>query len=107
MNNKKLKEEFVKYFGEEKWEEEETLEIISRFAFEICDEYLGIEPLPILFEDLDGEASRLDVKEQCILLNRKYKGDIIELLHSTLHELEHSFQIQSGYQYVGYEKSPH
>lgn len=99
MDEKKLKDEFIKYFGEEKWEEEEILGIISRFAFEICNEYLGIEPLPILFEDLDGEASRLDVKEQCIFLNRKYKDDIIELLHSALHELEHSFQIQYAYEF--------
>lgn len=97
MNNKNLKEEFVKYFGEEKWQEEEILAEISRFACYVCEEYLGIEPLPILFEDLVGEASRLDVKEQCIFLNRKYKEDIIELLHSALHELQHSFQIQYAY----------
>ena len=97
MDEKKLKEEFIKYFGIEMWEEEEILGQISRFAFDVCNEYLGIEMLPILFEDLDGEASRLDVENECILLNRKYKNDLTELLHSTLHELEHSFQLKYAY----------
>ena len=73
MNNKKLKEEFIKYFGEEKWNEEEILSVIQPFANYVCESYIGLSPVPVLFDDLIGEASRYSYKDECIYLNRKYK----------------------------------
>ena len=52
MNNKKLKEEFIKYFGEEKWNEEEILSVIQPFANYVCESYIGLSPVPVLFDDL-------------------------------------------------------
>ena len=40
---KNLKEEFIKYFGKEKWEEEEILEILQDVAFNVCTNWLGLD----------------------------------------------------------------
>lgn len=87
-----LKNEFIKYFGEEAWNEEEIISIYQEAVFVVCSDYLGIEPIPVVFDKLDGEVARYDSKLQAIILNRKYKNNYIELLDSTLHELEHHWQ---------------
>lgn len=97
MNNKKLKEEFITYFGKELWEEEEILIKIQPIANKVCKSYLGLHPVPILFENLIGEASRFSYEDECIYLNRNHKNDLLELLHSTFHELEHYFQGKYAY----------
>ena len=88
-----LKEEFIKYFGEEKWEEEELITVYQDAVALVCSEYLGIEPIPVVFEKLDCDVARYDIKEQAIILNSKYKDNYIELMNATLHELEHHWQI--------------
>lgn len=93
INNKKLKNEFIKWFGEEKWEEEDTLAFVQQLLLMVCDEYLGIEPIPIIFEEVPGNISVLDVKERCIKLNPKYKDDKVMLVAASVHELEHWYQI--------------
>lgn len=91
MNN--LKEEFIKYFGEEKWEEEEILAIYQDAVMLVCSEYLGIEPISVVFEKLECDVARYDIKEKAIILNTKYKDSYIELMNATLHELEHHWQM--------------
>ena len=44
-----LKEKFIKYFGEEKWNQEELLGKLHEYDMDICD-VLGIECIPIVFE---------------------------------------------------------
>ena len=94
MDDKKLKEEFIKYFGEEKWNQEETLAKLQQVVFDVCKDWLGIEPIPVLFnEDIGTDEARLDTKEQIIWLNPKNQNKWIELLNGVLHELEHMYQI--------------
>lgn len=93
MNNEEIKEEFIKWFGEDKWEEEETLSFVEQLLWIVCDEYLGIEPIPIVFEEVPGNISVLDIKLQCIKLNPKYKDDKVILVAAAVHELEHWYQI--------------
>ena len=94
MNDKKLKEEFIKYFGEEKWNQEETLAKLQQIVFDVCKDWLGIEPIPVLFgEHIGTDEARLDYKEQVIWLNPKNQSNWIELLNCVLHELEHLYQI--------------
>ena len=84
-----LKEEFVKYFGEELWDEQDMLKEYQDIVDLVSKDYLGIEPIPVVFESLDEDISRYDFKLQAIILNRKYKNNHIELIDSCLHELEH------------------
>lgn len=94
MDDKKLKEEFIKYFGEEKWNQEELLPKLQQVVFNVCDKWLGVEPIPVLFgEHIETDEARLDIKEQVIWLNPKNQGNWIELLDSLLHELEHLYQV--------------
>ena len=93
MDEKKLKEEFIKYFGEEKWNQEEILGKLQKVVFDVCNKWLFIEPIPILFsEDIGRDEARYDLKEQVIWLNVKNQYNFISLLDSVLHELEHLYQ---------------
>ena len=93
MNNKNLKEEFINAFGEEKWNELEILKPLQDAVDLVCKEYLGIEPIPVVFEKLSEDVARYDFKLQVIILNNKCKDDYIEVLDGCLHELEHHWQL--------------
>ena len=94
MDEKKLKEEFIKYFGEERWNQEEILGDLQQVVFDVCKRWLAIKPIPVLFgEHIGTDEARLVVKEQVIWLNTKNQNDKVELLASLLHELEHMYQI--------------
>lgn len=88
----KLKEEFIESFGEDKWNELEILQPLQEAVDLVCREYLGIEPIPVVFEALPEDVARYDFKLEAIILNKKYKDDYIELLDGCLHELEHHWQ---------------
>lgn len=88
----KLKEEFIESFGEDKWNELEILQPLQEAVDLVCKEYLGIEPIPVVFEALPEDVARYDFKLEAIILNKKYKDDYIELLDGCLHELEHHWQ---------------
>lgn len=88
----KLKEEFIESFGEDKWNELEILKPLQEAVDLVCNEYLGIEPITVVFEALPEDVARYDFKLEAIILNNKYKDDYIELLDGCLHELEHHWQ---------------
>ena len=56
-------------------------------------EHLGIDPLPIKFEVLGDEDSRLYLKEEYVGINVKYENDYLECAKSIAHEYRHVFQI--------------
>lgn len=94
MEDKKLKEEFIKYFGEETCNQEEILAKLRKVSVDICNRWLGIEPIPLLFsDDIGTDEARLDITEQVIWLNVKNQNNYIDLLESVIHELEHLYQI--------------
>ena len=94
MDVKKIKEEFIEYFGEEKWNQEKVLADVRQVVFDVCERWLSIKPVPVLFnKDIGTDEARLDVKERVIWLNPKNQNKWIELLDSTIHELEHLYQI--------------
>ena len=88
----KYKRVFIEKFGEEKWIEQEKLKPLQVAVDLISKEYLGIEPIPVVFENMEGDISRYDFKLQTIILNNKYINDYEELLDSCIHELEHHWQ---------------
>ena len=88
----KIKEDFINAFGKEKWDELEILKPLQDAVDLVAKEYLGIEPIPVVFETLPEDISRYDFKLQAIILNNKYINDYVELLDSCFHELEHHWQ---------------
>lgn len=94
LSEEELKIEFIRYFGEDKWNQEEVLADLQQIVFDVCENWLGIEPIPVLFgEHIGTDEARLDIKEQVIWLNLKNQGDWVELLNGVLHELEHLYQL--------------
>lgn len=94
LSEEELKTEFIRYFGEDKWNQEEVLGELQQVVFDVCKNWLGVEPIPILFgEHIGSDEARLDLEEQVIWLNPKNQSNWLELLDSTLHELEHLYQI--------------
>ena len=90
-NEEKLKEEFIKNFGPEKWCEEEMLSKLIPLSMEVSD-FLGIDTYPILFEKLDDD-SRVYFKEEYIAINEKYKDNYTECAKCLVHELRHIYQL--------------
>ena len=60
---------------------------------EVAD-HLGIDPLPIRFEDIGDEDSRLYFfMRKHIVINSKYKDNYIECAKCITHEYRHSWQL--------------
>lgn len=91
-NEEELKKEFIKNFGEDHWEEEEVLAVLVKDCMHISV-FLGVEALPICFENIQ-EDSRLILEYPAhIEINRKYLHNHEECLKSICHELRHVYQI--------------
>ena len=78
MSDDDLKARFIESFGIDKWNEEEMLAKLIPFGDGVAN-YLGIDPVPIVFEELGKEDSRIYIKEQYIAINEALKeneGDI-------------------------------
>ena len=65
---------------------------IQEIALTIAD-HLGIDSLPIKFEDLGEDDSRLYIKEEYVAINIIYENDFIECAKSIAHEYRHVFQL--------------
>ena len=62
----------------------------------LCDElsdYLDISLLPIKFDKMDNDDSRLCIKENCILINEEFKDNFIEVAKCITHEYRHAWQL--------------
>lgn len=94
MTEQEFKKEFIKWFDEEKWNQIEILGRLEHVVEYICDTWMKVEPIPILFGENMGEASSfLDFKNLVIWLNPSIQNEYVRLLDATLHELEHYYQI--------------
>ena len=87
-----LKEKFIASFGEDKWIEEEMLGKLIPLSIEVSS-YLEIDFLPIIFEELDEEESRIYFEEEYIAINVKYKENYLECAKCITHELRHIYQV--------------
>ena len=90
MSNEELKKRFIESFGEEKWEETEALVPVEQLNFKLCN-FLGIEPVPVIFEEMYEDARYYD-KLDYIAISNKYVHDEIELKKSLIHEVRHLHQ---------------
>lgn len=90
LTEKELKEEFVKYFGIELWNQENMLRMLWPIELAICKD-LGIDPVPVVVEEIE-EDSRYYIKENYIAISSKLIMDEIEAIKCLLHELKHAQQ---------------
>ena len=91
VSDESIKEEFIASFGEEKWKEEEMLSKLIPFSEKVA-KHLGVDSIPIVFEELDKEDSRIYFKEQYIAINERYSCNLEECMKCLAHEYRHLFQ---------------
>ena len=89
---KQLKKEIIEKFGLEKWAEEEMISKLIKLSMHVC-KLLKIEMVPILFEDIGIEDSRLYLNDPYIAISEKYIDDYIECAKCVCHEFRHLYQI--------------
>ena len=87
LTDVELKQEFIKYFGEEKWNQEESLAKLWPVQLALC-EYLGLEPIPVVVEDIE-EDSRYYIQESYIAISSEKIGNEVEALKCLIHEMKH------------------
>ena len=85
-----IKEKFINAFGVDKWEEMEALSKIDNLNIRLCD-YLGIEAVPIIFDNIEEDARYYD-KLDYIAVSNRYVHDEIECMKSVIHEVKHLHQ---------------
>lgn len=90
MNDKQLKEEFIKYFGEEKWNEEESLAKLQTIE-EHLSQILQVERIPVLTDDIE-EDSRYMIQENYIIISNKIIHDQFQAIKALVHEYKHYHQ---------------
>ena len=89
-SEEELKKEFIEEFGIDKWEEMEEEVKLDKLNFRLCD-YLGIEPVPVIFEGIPEDARYYD-KLDYISISNLYVHDEIEQMKSLIHEVKHLHQ---------------
>lgn len=93
LTMEELKEEFLKYFPESKWDEMDMLEILDNYQSMIINKYLHIEYTPVIFEEHMKEESIYDNKEDCILISNEYNKELLISFKLMCIELRHKAQI--------------
>lgn len=90
MTDEELKTEFIKYFGEDKWNEVEAIENLNDIEY-ILSEVLAIPTIPVITEDIP-EDSRLDFKNKAIVISKKLILNKTEAVKCLVHEYRHLYQ---------------
>ena len=90
MSDEEIKKQFIENFGIEKYEELEVLGKLEGLNWRLCD-FLGIEPVPIIFEEMEEDARYYD-KLDYIAISSRYVHDEIEQMKSLIHEVKHLHQ---------------
>lgn len=90
INNKELKEEFINYFGEVKWNQEEMLDKLSNIHLMLCNDY-DLQPVPLIVESISDD-SRYDIQKDCIVISDKVIMNYKEALKCVIHETRHIYQ---------------
>lgn len=91
-SKEKLKRDFIKYFGEEKWNAEELMDKVWPDIIRICD-YLGVEPIPVVMDKFADDA-RFMLEEEYIIISDRLVDDLTEVRKCLTHELRHYYQIK-------------
>lgn len=90
ISDEEIKNQFIENFGVEKYEELEALRKLDNLNLKLCN-YLGIEPVPVIFEGMDEDARYYD-KLDYIAISNRYVFDEVEQMKSLIHEVKHLHQ---------------
>lgn len=91
FTDKELDQAIIDNFGKDKLDELNVLADLDKLNLKLCD-YLGLEPIPVIFEDLGMEDARYYLKDDYIAINNKYVHNDLELKKSLIHEIRHAYQ---------------
>ena len=89
-SDEEIKKEFIDAFGIDKWNEIEAETKLDNLNLKLCN-YLGIEPVPVIFEEMNEDARYYD-KLDYIAISNRYVFDEIEQMKSLIHEVKHLHQ---------------
>lgn len=90
MSDKEIKSEFIKYFGKDKWNEEEAIENLNDIEY-ILSEVLVLPTIPVITEDIP-EDSCLDLENQAIVISKNLILNKTEAVKCLVHEYRHLYQ---------------
>lgn len=85
-----LKQEFIKYFGEQKWNEEESLAKLFQIE-EHLSKILQVERIPVVTDNIE-EDSRYMIKDNYIIISNKIIHDQFQATKALVHEYAHYHQ---------------
>ena len=91
LTEEEIDQKIIENFGQDKLDELNAISKIDSLNIKLS-EYLGIEPIPVIFEDLGIEDARYYLKKDYIAINSKYVHDELELKKSLIHEMRHAYQ---------------
>ena len=89
-NPDKLKEEFIKQFGEKLWNQQEELSKLLKIEDHLSN-LLNLERIPVIVEDI-LEDSRYIIKENYIVISSKIIYNQTEAIKALVHEYKHYHQ---------------
>ena len=90
MSEEELKKDFIDSFGIDKWNEMEAEVPCDMLSMRLCN-YLEIDSVPVLFEEMEEDARYYDVLNY-IAINKKFIGNELEIRKSIIHEVKHLHQ---------------
>ena len=89
-SEEEIKKDFIDAFGIEKWDEIEAEVKLDKLNLKLCN-FLGIEPVPVVFEEMYEDARYYNDLDFIAISNR-YVFDEIEQMKSLIHEVKHLHQ---------------
>ena len=89
-SEEEMKKEFIEEFGIDKWIEMEAEVPCDELVVRLCN-FLEIEPVPVLFEEMNEDSRYYDVLNY-IAINKKFIGNELEIRKSIIHEVKHLHQ---------------
>ena len=90
LSEEEIDQKIIENFGPDVLKEMEFTLHIDNLNFKLAD-FLGIEVIPVFFEDIEEDARFYD-KEEYIAISKKFMFNDLEAVKSLIHEVRHGYQ---------------